>query len=77
MRSMNRTDASHPLEAARMGALDAASLTTSVKGTITGVQTATDGSADWMIDDALKGLKAARLRIESAERCLRDFQTSD
>ena len=72
--TMRRTNPGHPLEAARVAAMDAASLAEMAKGTIVHVQTADDGSVDWMIEDARTSLRHAKARIESAERVLAQFR---
>jgi hypothetical protein len=71
---MERTDSTHPLEAARVAAMDAHSLAQNAKGTIVHVQAASDGSVDWMVEDALKSLRHAKDRIDAAERLLAQFK---
>ena len=71
---MVRTDSTHPLEAARVAAMDAHSLAQNAQGTVVYIQTASDGSVDWMVEDALTSLRHAKERIEAAERLLAQFK---
>jgi hypothetical protein len=71
---MKRTDWTHPLEAARVAAMDAAGQAENAKGTIVFVQIAEDGSVDWMIEDARTALRHAKERVEAAERLLAQFK---
>lgn len=58
------------LEAARVAAMDVATLVNLVKGTLSHMQTATDGSADWMTGDVRDNARKARLRLDSLDRLL-------
>lgn len=50
--------------------MDVATLVNLVKGTLSHMQTATDGSADWMTGDVRDNARKARLRLDSLDRLL-------
>lgn len=71
---LRSAEATKTLELARTAAMNTASLATAAKSTIVMVQTATDQSADWLLNDAIENLEDARLQLDMAMHLLKQHK---